>query len=170
MVIDDLDGFQIQLATNEDQTRVIHLLKQVAQWMKDKGINQWRFLLEGGDDDEIKQAIADHSTYIVLNGSELIATFTLLPEQSEWDQHIWGETFSSNDLYLHRLAVVPPHMRKGLGSSILNWIQSNARRKKQDLKLDCVAENTKLNIFYKSNSFELVGITDGHSKWQKGFG
>lgn len=166
--MDCAGDFHLRVATSEDFSHIIHLLKQVAQWMKDKGINQWRFLLDGGDDEEIKQAIIDGQTYIVLKGSEIAATFTLLSNQSDWDRHIWGEDASSKSLYLHRLAINPAYMKKGLGAGILDWIQSTATNVEY-LKLDCVADNDKLNNFYKNNDFELVGITDGHCKYQKLF-
>ncbi|HWL24623.1 MAG TPA: GNAT family N-acetyltransferase [Ureibacillus sp.] len=166
---DSLKGFDIKIATNEDSGTVITMLKQIAQWMKDNEINQWRFLLEGGDDEEIAEAISNEETYIVLNGAEIVATFTLLSKQSEWDQHIWGEDQSSNSLYLHRLAITPTYMNKNLGKSILFWIENNVNDQ-EFLRLDCVAENSKLNNFYKNHGFELVGITDGHSKYQKRLG
>ncbi|WP_408056612.1 GNAT family N-acetyltransferase [Ureibacillus manganicus] len=162
----DLKEFDIKIATKEDSSNVINMLKQIAQWMKDHEINQWRFLLEGGDDEEIEQAIANQETYIVSKGNELVATFTLLSKQSEWDSHIWGEDQSSKSLYLHRLAVVPTLMNNNLGSSLLSWIENHAVDREY-LRLDCVADNVKLNNFYKNHEFELVGITDGHSKYEK---
>lgn len=163
---EDLKPFNIKIATNNDSRNVISMLKEIAQWMKDSNINQWGFLLEGGDDEEIKQAIVNQETYIVMNGNEYVATFTLLSKQSEWDTHIWGEDNTSNALYLHRLAIVPSYMNKGLGKRILAWIEENTTNKEY-LRLDCVAENIKLNSFYENNGFELVGITDGHSKYEK---
>lgn len=41
---------EIKVATNQDISVIIKMLKQTAQWMKDNDINQWRFLLDGGDD------------------------------------------------------------------------------------------------------------------------
>lgn len=163
---EDLKEFTIKIATHEDSSKVISMLKQIAKWMKDNDINQWRFLLDGGDDEEINQAIANQETYIVLNGNETVATFTLLSKQSEWDIHIWGEDSTSNSLYLHRLAINPSYMNRGLGRRILAWIEDNATDIEY-LRLDCVAENPKLNSFYKNNEFDLVDITDGHSKYQK---
>lgn len=160
------EGFEIKIATNHDSSVIIAMLKQVAQWMKDNDINQWRFLLDGGEDEEIKQAIINQETYIVLKDKNIVATFTLLSKQSEWDGHIWGSDISSKSLYLHRLAITPTYMKKGIGKSILTWIQENASEKEY-LKLDCVTDNTKLNNFYKCNDFELIGVTDGHSKYQK---
>ena len=161
------EGFEIKMATNHDSRVIIKMLKLIAQWMKDNDINQWRFLLDGGDDEEIEQAIINQETYIVLKDKDIVATFTLLSKQSEWDRHIWGSDTSLKSLYLHRLAITPTYMKIGLGKSILNWIQENVSDK-EFLKLDCVADNVKLNSFYKCNEFELIGVTDGHSKYQKG--
>nr|WP_180271319.1 GNAT family N-acetyltransferase [Fredinandcohnia onubensis] len=166
MRLENVEGFTIKIAANDDSNEIIKMLKQIAQWMKENEINQWRYLLDGGDDEEIKQGIQNQETYIVLKDMELVATFTLLSKQSEWDKHIWGSDHSSESLYLHRIAIKPTYMKKGVGKSILTWIQDTVSDKKY-LKLDCVADNSKLNHFYKDNDFELVGITDGHSKYQK---
>ena len=159
-------GFEIKIATNRDSTVIIKMLREIVQWMKENNINQWHFLLDGGDDEEIEQAIINQETYIVLKDKNIVATFTLLSKQSEWDRHIWGSDISSKSLYLHRLAIIPTYMKKGIGKSILTWIQDNVSDK-EFLKLDCGADNVKLNNFYKCNKFELIGITGGHSKYQK---
>ncbi|TDL72371.1 GNAT family N-acetyltransferase [Rhodococcus qingshengii] len=164
--MDFVEGFNIKIATNEDSSNIIKMLKQIALWMKDNEINQWSFLLDGGDDEEIEQAISNQETYIVLKANDIVATFTLLSKQSEWDRDIWGDDISSKSLYLHRLAIIPTYMKKGMGRSILTWIQNNVSDQEY-LKLDCVADNIKLNSFYKDNKFELVGLTDGHSKYIK---
>lgn len=162
----NLAGLQIKVATSENSSQVIAMLKDLALWMRENGINQWGFLLEGGDDKEIEQAIARSETYLVLKENELVGTFTLLEEPSEWDEHVWGVDTSLNAIYLHRLALIPSNMKQGLGRSLLNWIQVN-RYDKDYIRLDCVSENTRLNRFYEENGFELVGTEDGHSKYEK---
>ncbi|MCM3718047.1 GNAT family N-acetyltransferase [Fictibacillus phosphorivorans] len=166
-VVTDLE---IKKATVMESDKVIKLLKDIGQWMKDKGIQQWGYLLEGGDDEEIHQAIVDQHTYIVSAGNQMIATFTLSPEQSDWDRHIFGDDETYDSLYLHRLAVKPSYMNQGIGKSLLNWIHENHNSHKKVVKLDCVAGNAKLNQFYRDNGFEYVGETDKHSKYQKVLG
>ena len=161
----NVEGLKIKIATHQDTNEIIKMIKQIAQWMKDNDINQWRYLLEGGDDQEIEQAIINQETYIVLKDRNIVATFTLLSEQSEWDKHIWGSD-TSKSLYLHRLAIIPAYMGKNIGKRILAWIDNNVRDKEY-LKLDCISDNLKLNTFYKDHNFELIDITDGHSKYQK---
>jgi GNAT superfamily N-acetyltransferase len=162
-----LEAASVRLAVKEDGIMIIEMLKNVAKWMQENQINQWQYLLSGGDDEEILEAINHKETFIVLNDEELIATFTLSGRQSEWDRHIFGEDLERDSLYLHRLAVLPVHMRKGLGKEILKWIEENISTDKTYLKLDCVADNSKLNQFYSENGFHYLGETDQHSKYQK---
>ncbi|WP_411954817.1 GNAT family N-acetyltransferase [Alkalibacillus sp. S2W] len=166
MYLDQIEGFDVRKATKQDCDEVIKLLKVVALWLKNNEIDQWSFLLAGGDDEEIKQAIAHNDTYVVEWNEQIVATFTLLSEQSEWDVHIWGYDPDSNSLYLHRLAIIPSYMNNGLGKEILAWIENNTTDKTY-LRLDCVADNKRLNDYYKNNHFEAVGLTDGHSQYQK---
>lgn len=168
--MNQLKQLVVQKASYDDHEVIISLLKEIAQWLKDHNINQWSYLLVGGDDEEIKYAIQHDQTYNVLKDDTLIATFTLSPEQSEWDQHIFGKEAVSDSMYLHRLAVMPQYMNQGIGKEILHWIQENLRNEKKYLKLDCVADNVKLNRFYQDNGFEYLGETDNHSKYRKVLG
>jgi GNAT superfamily N-acetyltransferase len=159
--------FDVIKASVKDSEDILSLLKEVAYWLKDKEINQWGYLLQGGDDCEILQAIENQDTFVVLKDDVMVGTFTLSTTQSEWDQHIFGVDDTNDSLYIHRLAVFPRYMGKGIGKSILEWIEENHQSKKTYLKLDCVADNLKLNQFYRENGFEYLGETDKHSKYQK---
>jgi GNAT superfamily N-acetyltransferase len=160
------NDLQIRKANEEDTIRVLNLLKKTAQWLKDNEINQWQFLLAGGDDIEIENSIRNSETFGVWQGHEMIATFTLSPIQSEWDQHIFGIDENGDSLYLHRLAILPDYIGNGIGTDILKWITKQIETDKAYLKLDCVAGNRKLNQFYINNGFEYLGETDSHSKYQ----
>nr|WP_226641297.1 GNAT family N-acetyltransferase [Mesobacillus subterraneus] len=157
----------VRLAVSDDGQRIINLLKTTAQWIQNHGINQWQYLLSGGEDKEILEAVKQQETYIVLSDEELIATFTLSDTQSDWDRHIFGENHEEDSVYLHRLAILPSQMAKGIGKEILHWIDNNYSTDKSYLKLDCVADNSKLNQFYVANGFQYLGETDQHSKYQK---
>ncbi|MFD2444872.1 GNAT family N-acetyltransferase [Bacillus sp. CGMCC 1.16607] len=162
-----MNDYVITMATKKDEDQIIKLLKEVTGWLKNKEIEQWGFLAEGGEDEEIKQAIINENTYVVKKDEVLVATFTLYEAQSEWDEHIWGQ---SNDgaVYLHRLAVTSSEIGSRLGKGVLRWLDGLIKDKgKNKLRLDCVENNTKLNKFYFDNGFEKVGSNDGHSKFQK---
>jgi GNAT superfamily N-acetyltransferase len=160
------EEFEVKKTTIKEYDHVNSLLKEVAQWLKDNGVKQWGYLLDGGDDQEILQAIIDGYTYIIMEDNGAIATFTLSPEQNEWDQHIFGKDTEFESLYLHRLAVMPDYMKQGIGKRILQWIHENAKHEKKWLKLNCVADNPRLNRFYQENGFDYLGETDSHSKYR----
>jgi GNAT superfamily N-acetyltransferase len=162
-----LNGTLIKLAESDDGQKVIHFLKRIAQWLKNNGINQWGYLLGGGDDEEILEAVNREETYIVLNADELVATFTISETQSEWDIHIFGEEVAHDSLYLHRFAITPELIGKGMGRDVLDGIERNIHTEKTLLKLDCVSDNSKLNQFYLNNGFDYIGETDHHNKYQK---
>lgn len=162
-----IGSYDITLATSKDEEQVISLLKEVAGWLKANEIDQWGFLAEGGEDEEIKQAILSKKTYVVKKDEALVATFTLYETQSEWDQHIWGQ-LNDSAVYLHRLALTSEAIGTGLGKKILYWLESYIKDKGIDtLRLDCVENNIKLNNFYQDNGYEKVGTYDEHSKFQK---
>ena len=160
-----MNTYEIRKATEQEAPTIIALLKEVASWLHKNDINQWGFLLEGGEDKEIRQAIQDNATYVACRDDEVLTTFTLYSQQSEWDRHIWGHEENSEILYLHRVAVRPEYMKNGIGKDILSWIDENVYK---TIRLDCVAHNRKLCTYYEDNGFSLIGTTaDGHCKYQK---
>ena len=158
--------FQIRLAREEEGQAIIQLLQETAQWIKDQGINQWEYLLDGGENQEILHCIGQNLTYVVYHQEEMIATFTLYIEQNEWDQYIWEED-SKDAIYLHRLAVKPSYMKNGVGKEMIHWIETEYQTDKTYFRLDCVAGNEKLNQFYQKMGFELLGVSKDHSRYQK---
>jgi len=78
-----LEGYQIRTAHNDESPLIVKMLKEVAQWLKEREIDQWQYLLEGGDDEEIIQAVINKNTYIILKENEMIGTFTVSSVQSE---------------------------------------------------------------------------------------
>ncbi|MGE8205070.1 GNAT family N-acetyltransferase [Heyndrickxia sp. NPDC080065] len=161
-----MKNIQIRLATDKEGSCIIDLLKETALWIKNKGIDQWTYLLDGGEDEEIIQCIVNKETYVVINDEEIMATFTLYLDQNDWDKHIWGEV-PPDSIYLHRLAVKPKYMKNGISKEIFNWINNNIQTDKKYLKLDCVCGNEKLNQFYQNSGFEFLGVSNEHSKYQK---
>lgn len=162
-----LNGYEVSIATSRESDQIINLLKDAAGWLKENKIDQWGFLADGGEDEEIRQAINNKETFIVSRDGEIAATFTLYQQQSWWDQHTWGK-INDEAVYLHRLALKRSEIGSGLGKAVLQWILTYLRNEgKSMLRLDCVEDNVKLNDFYLLNGFEKTGLSDGHSLYQK---
>ncbi|BCB38100.1 acetyltransferase [Bacillus cereus] len=162
-----MEKYTIRIANEEESDSIITLLKEVAQWLQHKEVDQWQYLLGGEATDEILEGIREKYTYVITKEDEIIGTVTVSPKQNEWDEHIFGKEEVSNSLYIHRFAVKRKYKGNGIGEWILQWIEENVQHDKEFLKLDCVGHNRALNDFYKKNGFDYVGSTDGLSKFQK---
>lgn len=146
---------------------IITLLKEVAEWLQHKEVDQWQYLLGGEAKAEILEGIREKYTYVVMKEDEIVGTVTVSPKQNKWDECIFGKEEVSDSLYIHRFAVKRKYKGNGIGEWILQWIDENVHCDKEFLKLDCVGHNRTLNDFYKRNGFEYVGSTEGLSKFQK---
>ncbi|MGH0676813.1 GNAT family N-acetyltransferase [Bacillus luti] len=159
--------YTIRPATEEESDSIITLLKEVAQWLQHKEVDQWQYLLGGEATAEILETIREKYTYVVMKEDEIVGTVTVSPKQSEWDEYIFGKEEVSDSLYIHRFAVKRKYKGNGIGEWMLRWIEENVQHDKEYLKLDCVGHNRILNDFYKRSGFEYVGSTDGLSMFQK---
>ena len=159
---------QIRLATLKDFEGIVDILKELAGWLKESHINQWSYLLDGGEDEEIKQAIVRKETYVLQRNQEVIGTFTLSGQQSEWDQGLWGAQEDHYAFYLHRLAVRLDQKGSGRGAYMIAWAESHfASGERFKLRLDCVKENDKLNEFYRKQGFTFKGAVDDFCLYEK---
>ena len=159
--------YTIRIATEEESDSIITLLKEVAQWLQHKEVDQWQYLLGEEATAEILESIKEKYTYVVTKGDEIVGTVTVSPKQNEWDEYIFGKEEVSNSLYIHRFAVKRKYKGNGIGEWMLQWIEENIQHDKEFLKLDCVGHNRIFNDFYTRTAFESVGSTDGLSKFQK---
>ncbi|PFV68743.1 GNAT family N-acetyltransferase [Bacillus sp. AFS059628] len=159
--------YTIRTAIEEEGDSIITLLKEVAEWLQHKEVDQWQYLLGGEAKAEILEGIREKYTYVVTKGDEIVGTVTASPKQNEWDERIFGKAEVADSLYIHRFAVKRKYKGNGIGEWILQWIDENVYCDKEFLKLDCVGHNRTLNDFYKRNGFEYVGSTEGLSKFQK---
>ncbi|EEK78324.1 GNAT family N-acetyltransferase [Bacillus cereus] len=164
---DTVKEYTIRIATEEESDSIITLLKEVAQWLQHKEVDQWQYLLGEEATAEILEAIREKYTYVVMKEDEIVGTVTVSPKQNEWDEYIFGKEEVSDSLYIHRFAVKRKYKGNGIGEWMLRWIEENMQHGKGYLKLDCVGHNRILNDFYKRSGFEYVGSTDGLSKFQK---
>src|SRR5690554_178595 len=141
----------------KDLDRVKRLLYDTALWLSEKGSTQWSGLLKGEDVHNIEGAIERKEVFLVYKSDKLIGTFALWSKQTEWDKDFWGVDESTDDFYLHRLALSSDEHGNNAGNLLLSKAKEVAAEKnKNGLRLDCIASNKYLNQFYKNNGFELV--------------
>lgn len=158
---------KIERAGETDAPHIIDLLKETARWLQNRGIEQWGYLLSGGEDRQIEAAAAAGEMYMVRREDTLIAVFSLYAGPRDWDLHLFGEDVPDQAVFLHKFAVRPAFMGTGIGAGLLGWIERYLMDRFNYLLLDCVSENKKLNDFYRNAGFEYAGQAYGHNKYRK---
>ncbi|MBT9251445.1 GNAT family N-acetyltransferase [Bacillus halotolerans] len=152
------NDFHAGLADREDAEQITGLLVRTAEWLRDRGSDQWSGLLEGHDSHDIVGSIESGLVFVFQKDQELAGVVMLLPEPSEWDRTLWGDEGHEESIYLHRLAVSRRFAGNGLGAEILTWTETGVEYPgKKRIRLDCVADNDALHSFYRRMGYEFKG-------------
>lgn len=165
-----MNHFLVSKAEERHYEDLMELFLETASWLQSKGLSQWRHFLEGYGRDDVMQGIENDTTYIITKDDVLAGTVTISTSPDHWDKHIWKQSTLSDSVFVHRLAVKRTFSGHGLGGGVLRWMERELTfpSDKRYLRLDCVANNNKLNEFYVQNGYAYVGSSeDGHSKYQK---
>lgn len=153
----DINVYQ---AKPEDTEAVLQLLIQTAEWLKSKGSTQWSGLLKGEDSHQTPEAIKRGEVYLFRQGNRLAGMVMLMQQASAWDRELWGEEGHEQSIYLHRLNINREVAGKNLGEAIVDWAGSGIHFEGKDrIRLDCIANNPKLNAFYLSCGYEHKGLS-----------
>lgn len=146
-------------ATEGDTPAVLGLLVQTAEWLKSRGSTQWSGLLQGEDSHRTPEAIKRGEVYIFVQDDTLMGMVMLMQQASPWDRELWGEEGHESSVYLHRLNINRAAAGSNLGEAIVQWSSSGIHFPGKDrIRLDCIANNPKLNDFYRSTcGYEFKG-------------
>jgi len=164
------EEFTMVQAKLADTEAVAALLIHTAEWLHSNGSSQWDGLLNGVDSHNTAGAILNGDVFICKSGTDIAGMVILMRKPSEWDRHLWESKAHDGDgaLYLHRLAINRDYASLGLGSSILKWCSEGIRFEgKNKIRLDCIADNTKLNTFYSGNGYTYMSESSGFSLFEK---
>jgi Acetyltransferases len=147
---------RIRPASPEDARDVLAIWMSAAEWLRDRGIDQWnpsQFSLEAA-----AAAIRNSEVYLAELGHEAAGTYLLA-----WsDVLIWKELDNAESGYIHRLAVRRDLKGMGLGLRLLRHAERQiAGRGKRFIRLDCMADNERLNRYYRDAGYTRVGRSDG---------
>ena len=140
----------IERATLAETNLLIEIHEDAARWLWSLGIHQW----EPGTfpRDRLIECIERGEVYLVRLDSEPVGMVIL----QEADEDTWGER-PDDALYLHGLRVLRVYARRGIGRTILRWAEEQVvARGRIYLRLDCMADNSKLRAYYEDVGFRYV--------------
>jgi GNAT superfamily N-acetyltransferase len=126
---------------------VATLLDEATVWVGELGHEQWPLPYPR---DEIAAGIERGEVYVAEVGSDVVATVTLL-----WDDTLhWGER-PPDAAYVHKLAVSRASAGQRIGSRIVEWADTTAAANgRLFLRLDCMRTNPGIRRYYEELGFE----------------
>jgi ribosomal protein S18 acetylase RimI-like enzyme len=141
-------------ASSDDALTILTLRDDLAAWMVEHGIEQWR---SGEMPLAWIETCAAHGWLFAAsrNGS-LVGSVTLV-----WtDPFVWGDQNEPAG-YIHMLMVRRADAGSGLGRRLLEWAENQIRSSGLCVaRLDCVRSNARLREYYESAGYSLVGHRD----------
>lgn len=147
----------IRQAGDEDRSLVLHIKQEAATWLEEKGIYQWAGILMAQGEDMVYKRVHQGDVFLVFKEAMAVGTVSIL-----WEDPIsWGETGRDGKAgYMHGLAILPRFNHKGIGKEIIDWASNYIRGKGKVVRLDCMAENPRINQYYKDLEFKCVGVKE----------
>lgn len=150
-----INGLEIVIASLNELSLALNLLKTAAHRLKDQGVQQWIYWLDPPQErlEWLKNGLQNKEVHFLYFEDKIAAMYRLMEE----DLKYWGIQHHSA-YYLHSLIVHPDFKGHQLGSQIIEMVYRDAvKANKNYLRLDCDASNTVLSNYYIKQGFEIVG-------------
>ena len=144
-------------AASDDFDVLYAIMLDAARWLAARGIDQWTWVEKPNGVRFLRERIENTEVYLAFMKNEPVATVSV-----QWDdREIWGERgFDGTAGYVHGLAVKRSAAGRGLGAALIDFAAGlTLAEGRHLLRLDCMAANEALRIYYRQQGFKLVGET-----------
>jgi GNAT superfamily N-acetyltransferase len=149
-----LGELSVVRATVDQAGSVLELRDDLARWMLEHGIEQWR----PGDLplEWIQVCAAQGWVFVMARGKDLVGSVTIVWE----DPLIWGERPEPAG-YVHMLMVDRDLAGHGIGRCLLGWAERFILGSEREVaRLDCARANGPLRSYYERDGYRLVEYQD----------
>lgn len=157
-----LSAMELRSAVIEDAPKLVELRNGLAEWMLNRGIEQWQ--PDQFDVEHLTAWIEAGLIFIYPKGDQIAASVAVL----ENDPLIWGPD-DGDAGYIHMLMVDRRWSGRGLGHRTLEWAERHIERKgKERVRLDVTAANATLQQWYTERGYEIVDTREfDHPGWNE---
>ena len=152
-----MDVLRIVPAQADDLDRYIELLEEVAEWLSQRGVEQWRPGSFRQSAPFYADSIRQGEVQLAFSGDELVGTLRLLLHEPI----VWPDIAADDAVYVYSLAVRRQWANQQVGRRLLQWAGRRASELGRSyVRLDCMADNTFLRRYYTQAGFQDRGEVD----------
>lgn len=152
-------------STTSDIPRIMDIIGQAQEYLKKNEIPQW----QNGypNQDTIQQDINQGYSYVLVEGSEILATLALsFDGETSYDKIYEGEWRSKGDYgVIHRIAVDSNHKGRGIASAMIEFVKViSMARGVHSIRVDTHRQNHSMQRLLEKNGFQYSGtiyLADG---------
>jgi GNAT superfamily N-acetyltransferase len=149
----------LRRAAVEDMGVAVKLIEEAAEWLRDKGTDQWArpWPNRAGRDSRILESLSQGKTWIGWDDAIPAATITADPDEDPY----WPDDLRREPaVYVHRLVVRRRYKGAGLGAALLDWVGWTARRAygARWVRVSAWSTNTGLHGYYQNQGFRQCGF------------
>jgi len=152
--------FVLYLAVPGDLDKVVGLVREAADWLGSKCIDQWQkpWPDRAGHRERILNDLFKGKTWLVRDGKTTAATITIDTDEplDAEERPVWpAEENRRAVLYVRRVIVSRRYARLGLGAALLDWAADVAKRDHgaELIRIDVRTTNVKLHAYYEGQRF-----------------
>ena len=152
--------FVLYLAVPGDLDKVVGLVREAADWLGSKCIDQWQkpWPDRAGHRERILNDLFKGKTWLVRDGKTTAATITIDTDEplDAEERSVWpAEENRRAALYVRRVIVSRRYARLGLGAALLDWAADVAKRDHgaELIRIDVRTTNVKLHAYYEGQRF-----------------
>jgi GNAT superfamily N-acetyltransferase len=152
--------FVLRLAMPRDLDNVVGLVREAADWLGNKGIDQWQepWPDRAGQRERILNDLFKGRTWLARDGKTTVATITIDTDEplDAEERPVWPTEESQRPaLYVRRVIVTRRYARLGLGAALMDWAADVAQRDHgaELIRIDVRTTNAKLHAYYEGQRF-----------------
>lgn len=143
-------------AKKSEIPEIVSLTRACAQDMITKNIFQWNEHYPTAA--AFEQDIERNELYVFKKNQKIISTIVLSSLMDDEYLEVNWLTPSTNNLYIHRLAVHPDFQRRGIARTMMDYAYAFAQASNApSIRLDTFSQNKRNHTFYETRGYKRLG-------------
>ena len=142
----------IRKAKTEDIETILSIISACTKDLISKEIFQWS--QEYPNKEAFENDLAYNWLYIITENTKTIGSISITPHMVKEYNSVKWLSKTSNNLYIHRLAVDPKMQGKGCAQKLMDFAENYGRQNNyESIRLDTFSKNTRNQKFYEQRGY-----------------